>query len=186
MSYYWRIREYAQIHRHGTTTTTTKNQHTESNQLRVIFNLNADVFHWSCLDERESGLPNNTAPGGHTCPTCYDQIIPPTNLISPVADVLRVRLKKTTWGRDEFVGTSILDHSINKPNNTAQQPSNSTVSQTSSYSTKQNLDNSSSAGSKPHAHEISKDHSINIDATAAYYQSKWLLEKKKLHYFGNR
>lgn len=125
------------------------------------------------MDERESALPNNTAPGGHTCPTCYDQIIPPTNLISPVADVLRARLKKTTWGRDEFVGTSVLDHSNNKPNSTAP-ASNNTVSQTSSYSIKQNLDNSSSGGSKPHAHELTKDHSINIEATAAYYQSKWL------------
>lgn len=64
--------------------------------------MSTDVFHWNCLDDRESALPSNTAPGGHTCPTCYDQIIPPTNLISPVADVLRNRLRKTTWGRDEF------------------------------------------------------------------------------------
>lgn len=62
----------------------------------------SDVFHWSCLDERESAMPSNTAPGGHTCPTCYDQIFPSSNLISPVADVLRNRLKKTSWGRDEF------------------------------------------------------------------------------------
>lgn len=61
-----------------------------------------DVFHWSCLNERQSGLPANTAPGGHTCPTCYDQIFPPSNLISPVADVLRNRLRQSTWGRDEL------------------------------------------------------------------------------------
>lgn len=65
------------------------------------------MFHWACLNERESALPSNTAPGGHTCPTCYDQIIPPSNLISPVADVLRNRLKKTSWGRDEFSSISV-------------------------------------------------------------------------------
>ena len=61
-----------------------------------------DVFHWKCLNERESSLPANTAPGGHTCPSCYDQIFPPSNLISPVADVLRNRLRQTTWGRDDL------------------------------------------------------------------------------------
>lgn len=47
-------------------------------------------------------MPANTAPLGHTCPTCYDQIFPPSNLISPVADVLRNRLRSSTWGRDEL------------------------------------------------------------------------------------
>lgn len=71
-----------------------------------------DVFHWSCLNERESALPSHTAPGGHTCPTCYDQIFPSSNLISPVADVLRARLKKTSWGRDEFGAILVLIHYI--------------------------------------------------------------------------
>lgn len=63
--------------------------------LLIIF---TDVFHWSCLNEREAELPSNTAPGGHTCPTCYDQIFPPSNLISPVADELRSRLRNCEWG----------------------------------------------------------------------------------------
>lgn len=153
-----------------------QNQHT--NQLRVISVRFSDVFHWSCLDERESALPNNTAPGGHTCPTCYDQIIPATNLISPVADVLRARLKKTSWGRDEFVGTTVTDHSNNKPTldqTTSASASASSVSHTSSYAMKQNLvDGVSSGANKPHVHETPKDHSINIDTTSSssYYQSK--------------
>lgn len=77
-------------------------QQSEHNTVLFAWLSFLDVFHWSCLDERESALPNNTAPGGHTCPTCYDQIFPSQNLISPVADVLRNRLKKTSWGRDEF------------------------------------------------------------------------------------
>lgn len=61
-----------------------------------------DVFHWDCLNTRESSLPANTAPSGHTCPTCNDQIFPPPNLISPVADVLRSCLGQVNWGRNEL------------------------------------------------------------------------------------
>lgn len=65
------------------------------------------------MDERESALPSNTAPGGHTCPTCYDQIFPTANLISPVADVLRNRLKETSWGRDEFGAILVCQLAVN-------------------------------------------------------------------------
>uniref|UniRef100_A0A0K8TLZ4 Zinc finger protein-like 1 homolog n=1 Tax=Tabanus bromius TaxID=304241 RepID=A0A0K8TLZ4_TABBR len=60
------------------------------------------VFHWSCLNARQSALPVNTAPGGHTCPSCSEPIFPPSNLISPVADVLRSRLGQVNWGRNEL------------------------------------------------------------------------------------
>uniref|UniRef100_A0A2M4BV80 Zinc finger protein-like 1 homolog n=1 Tax=Anopheles marajoara TaxID=58244 RepID=A0A2M4BV80_9DIPT len=60
------------------------------------------VFHWKCLNARQQLLPENTAPGGHTCPTCNDPIFPPGNLVSPVADVLRVRLGQVNWGRNEL------------------------------------------------------------------------------------
>lgn len=131
-----------------------------------------DVFHWSCLNERESALPNNTAPGGYTCPTCYDHIIPAANLISPVADVLRSRLEKTTWGRDEFVGTTITDDSVNKSNMASSSNSSAShlllQSSSSSFALKQNAD----CDGKSHVHKTPKDHSINMDSSASYFQSK--------------
>ena len=68
------------------------------------FSVNAflisDVFHWKCLNAKQQSLPANTAPGGHTCPTCSDPIFPPVNLVSPVADVLRTRLGQVNWARN--------------------------------------------------------------------------------------
>ncbi|XP_053698094.1 zinc finger protein-like 1 homolog [Sabethes cyaneus] len=58
------------------------------------------VFHWKCLSLKQQSLPANTAPGGHTCPTCNDPIFPPANLVSPVADVLRTRLGQANWARN--------------------------------------------------------------------------------------
>lgn len=162
----------------------------------------SDVFHWACLNERESALPSNTAPGGHTCPTCYDQIIPPSNLISPVADVLRNRLKKTSWGRDEFSSISVSiwrncnfiskssslirffliqqkttsplsDNSITKSNQLQISNSNSNnASESLSMKNNANVLSSSNAN-KSMVHESPKDHSINIDTT--YYHGKKLL-----------
>lgn len=60
------------------------------------------VFHWECLNARQSGLPPTTAPGGHTCPICSNAIFPPPNLISPVADMLKSRLGQVNWGRNEL------------------------------------------------------------------------------------
>lgn len=60
----------------------------------------SDVFHWKCLNAKQQSLPANTAPGGHTCPTCSDPIFPPVNLVSPVADVLRTRLGQVNWARN--------------------------------------------------------------------------------------
>uniref|UniRef100_A0A182PTU6 Zinc finger protein-like 1 homolog n=1 Tax=Anopheles epiroticus TaxID=199890 RepID=A0A182PTU6_9DIPT len=67
------------------------------------------VFHWKCLNARQQMLPPNTAPGGHTCPICSEPIFPPSNLVSPVADVLRVRLGQVNWGRNELGLPLILD-----------------------------------------------------------------------------
>lgn len=47
-------------------------------------------------------MPANTAPSGHTCPTCNYQIFPHPKLISPVADVLRSLLGQVNWGRNEL------------------------------------------------------------------------------------
>uniref|UniRef100_A0A6B2EI55 Zinc finger protein-like 1 homolog n=1 Tax=Phlebotomus kandelakii TaxID=1109342 RepID=A0A6B2EI55_9DIPT len=60
------------------------------------------VFHWKCINSRQESLPPNTAPGGHSCPTCAEKIFPPVHLVSPVADVLRNRLQQVNWGRNEL------------------------------------------------------------------------------------
>lgn len=59
-----------------------------------------DVFHWDCLNARQSALPTNTAPRGHQCPICETEIFPTSNLVSPVADALKQQLAKANWGRN--------------------------------------------------------------------------------------
>lgn len=59
----------------------------------------SDLFHWSCLNELASRLPLYTAPAGYQCPTCQGPIFPPTNLASPVADMLRTQLSSVNWAR---------------------------------------------------------------------------------------
>lgn len=57
------------------------------------------VFHYSCVDKFARQLPDNTAPAGYVCPTCSTGIFPTTNVISPVADVLRQSLSRLTWAQ---------------------------------------------------------------------------------------
>nr|XP_020456175.1 zinc finger protein-like 1 isoform X1 [Monopterus albus] len=58
-----------------------------------------DVFHWSCLNNLASQLPLHTAPAGYQCPTCQGPVFPPSNLASPVADVLKEQLSSVNWAR---------------------------------------------------------------------------------------
>ncbi|XP_030369225.1 zinc finger protein-like 1 homolog [Scaptodrosophila lebanonensis] len=58
------------------------------------------VFHWDCLNARQAGLPANTAPRGHQCPSCNVEIFPASNLVSPVADALKNYLSQVNWGRN--------------------------------------------------------------------------------------
>ncbi|KAJ8926010.1 hypothetical protein NQ315_009865 [Exocentrus adspersus] len=57
------------------------------------------VFHWSCLDRYSRQLPPTTAPRGYTCPSCKSPLFPPSNLVSPVADVLKEKLAGVNWAR---------------------------------------------------------------------------------------
>lgn len=59
----------------------------------------ADVFHWACLDRFSRQLPPTTAPAGYTCPSCRTCLFPASNLVSPVADVLREKLAGVNWAR---------------------------------------------------------------------------------------
>jgi hypothetical protein len=67
-----------------------------------------DVFHWSCLDKYASELPATTAPAGYQCPKCKECIFPPSNLVSPVVDILRNKLEATSWAR-VGLGQSLLE-----------------------------------------------------------------------------
>ncbi|CAH2325271.1 Zinc finger -like 1 [Pelobates cultripes] len=58
-----------------------------------------DLFHWSCLNDLASQLPQNTAPAGYQCPSCQGPIFPPANLVSPVASTLRDKLSTVNWAR---------------------------------------------------------------------------------------
>uniref|UniRef100_A0A1A7WJH5 Zinc finger protein-like 1 n=1 Tax=Iconisemion striatum TaxID=60296 RepID=A0A1A7WJH5_9TELE len=58
-----------------------------------------DVFHWACLNNLACRLPLHTAPAGYQCPTCQGPVFPPSNLASPVADVLKHQLSSVNWAR---------------------------------------------------------------------------------------
>ncbi|RVE63521.1 hypothetical protein OJAV_G00137140 [Oryzias javanicus] len=58
-----------------------------------------DVFHWACFNSLASRLPLHTAPAGYQCPTCQGPVFPPTNMASPVADVLKDKLSSVNWAR---------------------------------------------------------------------------------------
>lgn len=57
------------------------------------------MFHWACLDRFSRQLPATTAPAGYTCPSCRTCLFPASNLVSPVADVLREKLAGVNWAR---------------------------------------------------------------------------------------
>ncbi|GLV40227.1 uncharacterized protein CBL_03625 [Carabus blaptoides fortunei] len=57
------------------------------------------VYHWSCLDHLAREFPSTTAPAGYTCPSCRAALFPASNLVSPVADVLREKLAGVNWAR---------------------------------------------------------------------------------------
>jgi len=73
------------------------------------------IFHWNCLNERQSSLPTNTAPAGHTCPLCFEAIFPPVNLVSPVADILKAKLKQVNWGKNELGQPVYSENMTTKP-----------------------------------------------------------------------
>ncbi|XP_056141082.1 zinc finger protein-like 1 [Lampris incognitus] len=58
-----------------------------------------DVFHWSCLNNLAARLPLHTAPAGYQCPTCQGPVFPPSNLESPIADMLKEQLSSVNWAR---------------------------------------------------------------------------------------
>jgi len=65
------------------------------------------IFHLKCLDEHCKQYPANTAPAGYSCPACSSALFPPSNLVSPVADVLRTVLTNRPWAR-EGLGLPLL------------------------------------------------------------------------------
>ncbi|KAI9554156.1 hypothetical protein GHT06_019428 [Daphnia sinensis] len=68
------------------------------------------VFHVKCLDAYCRQYPINTAPAGYVCPSpCSSPIFPASNLVSPVADVLRSVLANRPWAR-EGLGLPLLPY----------------------------------------------------------------------------
>ncbi|KAG5853108.1 hypothetical protein ANANG_G00069600 [Anguilla anguilla] len=78
-----------------------------------------DVFHWSCLNELATRLPLHTAPAGYQCPSCQGPVFPPSNLASPVADVLRERLSSVNWAR-AGLGMPLIEETIEEQENASQ------------------------------------------------------------------
>ncbi|KAF6107195.1 zinc finger protein like 1 [Phyllostomus discolor] len=70
-----------------------------------------DLFHWACLNERAAQLPRNTAPAGYQCPSCNGPIFPPSNLVGPVASVLREKLTTVNWAR-AGLGLPLIDEAV--------------------------------------------------------------------------
>ncbi|XP_036909050.1 zinc finger protein-like 1 [Sturnira hondurensis] len=70
-----------------------------------------DLFHWACLNERAAQLPRNTAPAGYQCPSCNGPIFPPSNLVGPVASVLREKLTTVNWAR-AGLGLPLIDEVV--------------------------------------------------------------------------
>lgn len=59
-----------------------------------------DLFHLTCLDRYVKSLPQNTASTTYRCPKCKKDILPPSNMVSPVAQVLRQKLMMCSWAKD--------------------------------------------------------------------------------------
>ncbi|KAK9884141.1 hypothetical protein WA026_005092 [Henosepilachna vigintioctopunctata] len=102
------------------------------------------VFHWSCLDNYARQLPATTAPRGYVCPSCKVPLFPPSNLISPVADVLKEKLAGVNWARaglglpllseEKEVKASVVS------NNTSKSKSNTSISENGSSHSIVNVD----------------------------------------------
>ncbi|XP_068456924.1 zinc finger protein-like 1 [Clinocottus analis] len=73
-----------------------------------------DVFHWSCLNSLASRLPLHTAPAGYQCPTCQGSVFPPSNLASPIADVLKEQLSSVNWAR-AGLGLPLIEEPVGVP-----------------------------------------------------------------------
>jgi hypothetical protein len=67
-----------------------------------------DLFHWECLDKyAKSNFPAHTAPAGYSCPTCKMAVVPIENNVSPVATLLRNRLKDSSWAAVPAAATTV-------------------------------------------------------------------------------
>lgn len=82
-----------------------------------------DVFHWACLDKYASELPANTAPAGYQCPKCKECIFPPSNLVSPVVDVLKQKLEGASWARAGLGQSLIQIDDVTTPEDNSPVPS---------------------------------------------------------------
>lgn len=80
------------------------------------------VYHWQCLDNYAGRLPSITTSAGYTCPSCNTAIFPPSNLVSPVADILKNKLNNATWAH-----TAVESPTVNENNELIQSDEVSSV-----------------------------------------------------------
>ncbi|KAI9032153.1 hypothetical protein DFJ74DRAFT_701786 [Hyaloraphidium curvatum] len=58
-----------------------------------------DLFHTNCVNDACNQLPNTTAPAGYMCATCQTPIIPPDNVNSPLAEIIRSKFQDAKWAQ---------------------------------------------------------------------------------------
>ncbi|KAI9357980.1 hypothetical protein DFJ73DRAFT_957867 [Zopfochytrium polystomum] len=59
-----------------------------------------DVFHLKCLNNKCDQLPEHTAPAGYACPDCNLPIIPPNNVSTPLAELVRASFANAKWAQN--------------------------------------------------------------------------------------
>lgn len=135
------------------------------------------VFHWKCLNLRQQSLPANTAPGGHTCPTCSDPIFPPANLVSPVADILRTKLGQVNWARNVLEMPLLLEETPEYSNYTATTSSagvhNGSIFASSMAQSRTTLSNNAGNMERPDSPHsvVNMDAYVNNSAAALDFQA---------------
>ncbi|TPX38706.1 hypothetical protein SeMB42_g06588 [Synchytrium endobioticum] len=56
-----------------------------------------DLFHVDCINQYCFKLPEHTASAGYACPSCNTPIIPPDNVNTRIADVVRNTFRDAPW-----------------------------------------------------------------------------------------
>ncbi|KAI9348156.1 hypothetical protein BDR26DRAFT_1004639 [Obelidium mucronatum] len=59
-----------------------------------------DIFHLKCVNDMCSKLPETTAPAGYACPVCNAAIIPPDNVNTQIAELVRSAFSSANWAQN--------------------------------------------------------------------------------------
>ncbi|TPX30212.1 hypothetical protein SmJEL517_g06171 [Synchytrium microbalum] len=58
-----------------------------------------DLFHVDCINSHCAKLPEHTASAGYSCPSCHVPIIPPDNVNSQIAELVRNTFRDASWAQ---------------------------------------------------------------------------------------